>query len=212
MYVFKTPGFFKKIWPRYPWEIDTKEKILYLTFDDGPHPVATPFVLDQLAQYNAKATFFCIGKNVVEHPSVYQRLLNEGHAVGNHTHNHFNGWKTATPDYIKNVEEASKHIQSGLFRPPYGRIKTKQGKIISRHRHIIMWTVLTGDFDTSQSWEYCNKKVLGASKQGSILVFHDSEKAFPILEKLLPSVLSYFHEKGYRFEKLTAELVQGGRE
>jgi peptidoglycan-N-acetylglucosamine deacetylase len=195
----------KKIFSSYVWNIDTKEKNIYLSFDDGPHPVATNFVLDQLSKYNAKATFFCIGKNVVAHPGIYQRIINEGHAVGNHTQNHLNGWKTDNNTYIRDIEKASASIQSNLFRPPYGRIRSSQAKSLKKSGNgsaIIMWSVLSGDFDTSASPEKCFYNVTKHSKAGSIIVFHDSEKAFPVVEKILPDVLKFFSEKGYQFEKI----------
>jgi peptidoglycan/xylan/chitin deacetylase (PgdA/CDA1 family) len=210
MYVFKNPGFFKRLWPLYTWDINTKEKILYFTFDDGPHPVATPFVLDTLKRYEAKATFFCIGKNVEAHPEIYQRILEEGHAVGNHTQHHLNGWKTKTNDYLEDVATAAKHIDSSLFRPPYGRIKKQQGRLIAQNTKIIMWSLLSGDFDTSLSADYCTKKVRAKAGPGSIIVFHDSEKAFRILQHTLPDVLSFFYKQGYRFEKLTVGLLKNG--
>ncbi len=209
-YFIKTPWWLKKIYSRYTWSLPTSEKILYLTFDDGPHPTVTPFVLDTLQQYNAKATFFCIGKNVTEHHDVYKRLLSEGHAVGNHTHNHFNGWKTDDKLYIDNILEAAKWIDSNLFRPPYGRITNFQAKNLqqislnnSTHKtNIIMWDVLSADFDTTISGEDCLKNVLGKATNGSIIVFHDSEKAFPRLQFALPKTLAHFHNLGYSFKKI----------
>src|SRR5450432_1071984 len=121
-YFVKTPWLLKKFYPSCIWNVPAQKKIIYLTFDDGPHPVATPFVLDELKKYNAKATFFCIGKNVAEHPDIYAKVLNEGHRVGNHTHNHLNGWKSSDSAYFSNIEQAAKYIDSDLFRPPYGRI------------------------------------------------------------------------------------------
>ncbi len=206
-YFVKTPWVMKKLYPFYTWEVATKENVLYLTFDDGPHPVATPFVLDQLARYNAKATFFCIGKNVDAYPAIYTRILNEGHAVGNHTQNHLNGWKTDDETYLQNINEAGKKIDSPLFRPPYGKIKRSQSKKLSRipgqRKRIIMWSVLSGDFDPSVSKERCLDRVIKHSAPGSIVVFHDSEKAFPLLQYVLPATLQFFSEKKYRFEKLT---------
>jgi peptidoglycan/xylan/chitin deacetylase (PgdA/CDA1 family) len=201
-YFIKTPWLIKKIWPSYIWSVDTKEKKIYLTFDDGPHPVATPFVLDTLKRYNAKATFFCIGKNVVEQPDLYQRILDEGHSTGNHTHHHLNGWKTKEQEYIDDVTKAAAYIDTRLFRPPYGRIRSVQAKKILAQSSIIMWTVLSGDFDKSLSKEQCLKNVIRNTKAGSIVVFHDSEKAFPLLEYVLPVALDFFSEKGFRFEPL----------
>jgi peptidoglycan/xylan/chitin deacetylase (PgdA/CDA1 family) len=206
-YFVKTPWWLKRIYPGRVWDIDTAEKIIYLTFDDGPHPVATPFVLDELKKYNAEATFFCIGKNVAEYPEIYKRILHEGHRTGNHTQNHLNGWKSRNDVYLDNIAEAANYIDSELFRPPYGRIKKSQAKKIGtsirgKEPKIIMWTVLSGDFDTTISKEQCLKNVLINAKAGSIIVFHDSEKAYRLLEYTLPKALQILSEKGYQFEKL----------
>jgi peptidoglycan/xylan/chitin deacetylase (PgdA/CDA1 family) len=181
------------------------EKVMYLTFDDGPHATVTPFVLQQLQQYNAKATFFCIGKNVVEQPTIYQQILNDGHSIGNHTHNHLNGWKTNDASYLKNIELAAQHIQSNLFRPPYGRIKKSQAKQLmlrNANMKIVMWDVLSGDFDTQLSPQKCLDNVLKNVTQGSIVVFHDSEKAFERLQYALPKTLEHFSNLGYTFKAL----------
>jgi peptidoglycan/xylan/chitin deacetylase (PgdA/CDA1 family) len=210
-YFVKTPWLLKKLYSRCTWDIPTREKIIYLTFDDGPHPTITPYVLDVLQQYQAKATFFCIGKNVVEHPAIYRRILDEGHRTGNHTHNHLNGWKVKNDQYINNIIEAAKHIDSNLFRPPYGRITQFQVKILSgiaaykgsdRNLQIIMWDVLSGDFDQSLSAETCTVNVINKTRPGSIVVFHDSEKAFPRMKDALPRMLKYFCGKGFRFEAI----------
>lgn len=198
------------MYPNCTWNFPRDEKKLYLTFDDGPHPVATPFVLDSLKQYNAKGTFFCIGKNVAAHPDIYKRILNEGHAVGNHTHNHVNGWKTPDGDYIKNIGEARKYIDSKLFRPPYGRITKFQIRLLTATENlkqktvfkIIMWDVLSGDFDLSISPEKCAKKVIANAQEGSIVVFHDSEKSLTRMQKALTESLKYFSEKGFVFEAI----------
>lgn len=199
------------MYPGCTWDMPAKEKVIYLTFDDGPHPTATPYVLDVLQQYQAKATFFCIGKNVVGHPAIYRRILDEGHRTGNHTHNHLNGWKVKNDQYINNIVEASLHIDSNLFRPPYGRITKFQVKILTdiaaykgsdRNFRIIMWDVLSGDFDRDLTPENCTLNVINKSKQGSIVVFHDSEKAFPRMKEALPAILKYFSTKGYRFEAI----------
>jgi peptidoglycan/xylan/chitin deacetylase (PgdA/CDA1 family) len=206
-YLVKTPLLLKKIYPSYLWSINTKEKTLYLTFDDGPHPEITPFVLRQLKRYNAVATFFCIGKNVVSFPGVYKQIQDEGHTVGNHTYNHLNGWKTENEIYLNDISEASKVIDSSLFRPCYGRITSFQAKNLKqvmkgKEPTIIMWDVLSGDFDTACSPQQCLANVLFASVPGSIIVFHDSEKAFSRLEYALPRVLQYFSKKGYLFKPL----------
>lgn len=204
-YFVKTPGWLKKLYGDCIWQMPGHQKIIYLTFDDGPHPYATPFVLDTLKKYHAKATFFCIGENVLEQPGVYERIIAEGHAVGNHTFNHLDGWKTKDDVYMHNIAEAKKYIDSTLFRPPYGRITKFQLKLLSTVNFkltTIMWTVLSGDFDMQVTNEKCLRNVLNKSGNGAIVVFHDSEKAYERLSFTLPKVLEYFTGKGYRFEKI----------
>ncbi len=203
-YFTKTPFWLKKLYPTCLWDCpvtDGKKKV-YLSFDDGPHPVATPFVLDQLKKYNAKASFFCIGKNVAEESAIYKRILMEGHRVGNHTYNHLNGWKTGNKDYIENIEKAQKLIDSDLFRPPYGRVTAFQIRnLIDKLRYkIVMWDILSGDFDPSVSGKAAAERVISKSRSGSIVVFHDSSKAFKVLSEALPLVLAYFSREGYAFE------------
>ena len=205
-YLVNTPWVVKKfIYPRYIWNMPGKEKKIYLSFDDGPHPTATPFVLDQLKQYNAKASFFCIGKNVAEHPEIYKQVMADGHSVGNHTHDHLNGWEVNDKAYLKNITAAAKFIDSSLFRPPYGRITRFQAKQVMEKLHydIIMWSVLSGDFDISLTPENCLKNVLKATGPGSIVVFHDSDKASKRLTYVLPKILAHYHDSGYAFEKIT---------
>ena len=197
------------MYPSLIWEKPTKEKILYLTFDDGPHATATPFVLDELKKYNAKATFFCIGKNVAEHPGIYRRIIEEGHRAGNHTYNHLNGWKTKDEIYFQNVFEAAKYIDSDLFRPPYGRVTKFQAAVLQQSGKvpaigkqafkIIMWSLLSGDFDTKLSPAGCLQNIILHAKPGYIIVFHDSTKAWERMSYALPQVLEYFSNKGYRF-------------
>jgi len=206
-YFVKTPGWLKKIYDSFIWSMPASDKTLYLTFDDGPHPEATLFVLKELKKYNVLATFFCIGKNVVAYPDIYKQIIREGHSVGNHTYNHLNGWKTNNDDYLNDIKLASNEIDSYLFRPPYGRITSFQAKNLKRvmkgkEPKVIMWDALSGDFDITCSPQQCLANVLFASVSGSIIVFHDSEKAFPRLEYALPRVLRYFSEKGYLFKSL----------
>ncbi len=208
MYLVTTPWWLRKLYsPGLTWNIPAKENEVFLTFDDGPHPTITPFVLDCLHQYNAKATFFCIGKNVKQFPDVYKRILNEGHAVGNHTQNHLNGWKTNDALYLKNVLYANKLIKASLFRPPYGRITRLQVQQLLQAFHIIMWDVLSGDFDTSLSPAKCLHNVTSNTTAGSIVVFHDSEKAFPRLEYALPKTLKFFTEKGFVMKGIENTLL-----
>jgi len=201
-YLVKTPWWLKKIYPGLVWRMPGEEKTVYLSFDDGPHPEITPFVLEQLKRYGASATFFCIGKNVNAYPQIYRQILLEGHRVGNHTQNHLNGWKVADDRYIENVREAAKYVDSELFRPPYGRICALHAKVLKGapfNYRIVMWDVLSGDFDVSLDAQRCARNVTRHAGPGSIVVFHDSEKAFDRLRDALPVVLEHFSEKGYRF-------------
>lgn len=180
------------------------KKIIYLTFDDGPHPVATPFILDELKKYNAKATFFCIGKNVAEQHDLYRRILMEGHRVGNHTHRHLNGWKTPDQIYFEDIHRAAGYIDSNLFRPPYGRMSRFQIKNLKSawKYHVVMWDVLSADFDRSLSGEKCALHVIANAEPGSIVIFHDSEKAYDRMSVALPKVLQHFGELGYEFKAI----------
>jgi len=205
MYLVKTPWWLRAIYPSLVWRMPSRSKVLYLTIDDGPHPTITPFVLDTLREYQAKATFFCIGKNVESYPGIYAQIMFEGHAVGNHTQHHVNGWKVSDEAYLEDITTAAKHIKSNLFRPPYGRIKQSQIKKIKQQfpdMHIIMWDVLSGDFDQRISKEQCVRNVLKHCKNGSIIVFHDSLKAFGRLEYALPKVLENLSKKGFEFRTL----------
>jgi len=205
-YLVRTPWLLKKFYPECIWDIKTDEKNIYLTFDDGPHPVATPFVLEELKKYNAKATFFCIGKNVEEHFDIYKKIIEEGHAVGNHTYDHLNGWKTKDETYLDNIFKATKIIDSNLFRPPYGRISKFQLKQLSGKKYDltpIMWSVLSGDFDEEVTGEECYLTVAKYAKEGAVVVFHDSEKALERLTYALPLVLKNFKEKGFEFKSIS---------
>ena len=196
-YPVKTPWWFKQLYPHCIWEMPSDEKAIYLTFDDGPDPDVTPFVLDQLAQNESKATFFCIGKNVAAYPEIYARILAEGHRAGNHTQHHLNGWKVSDEAYLKDVFEAGKLIDSDLFRPPYGKATHFQMKCLresEKKMRIIMWTVLSGDFDPSVKPEQCLKNVLKHIEPGSIITFHDSRKAAPKIRYALPEVLKKLRE------------------
>lgn len=206
-YFIKTPWIAKQFFSSYVWSLPAADNVVYLTFDDGPHPTITPWVLDQLKQFDAKATFFCIGNNVEKYPDVFHKILEEGHATGNHTYHHLNGWKTDDEKYIEDVSAAAKIINTNLFRPPHGRIKRKQAKQIPGAMHrgdtkIIMWDVLSADFDSSFSPEQCLSNVLENVSAGSIIVFHDSEKAFNNLKYVLPEMLKSLKERGFAFDKI----------
>ncbi len=209
MYLIKTPQFIQNLFPNFTWRIPTRDKVVYLTFDDGPIPEVTPWVLDQLKRYDAKATFFCVGDNIRKHPQVFQQVKQEGHSVGNHTFNHLNGWSSDNIPYFHNVRNGASMVHTVLFRPPYGRLKPKQAQFLQRHYRIVMWDVLSGDFDPAISEGQCLANVINHTQNGSIVVFHDSLKAQEKLAYVLPHVLAHFTKLGYRFERLNEqELVQ----
>ncbi len=207
MYLVKTPRLIQNLFPNYTWKIPTKEKVLYLTFDDGPIAEVTPWVLDQLAKFGAKATFFCVGDNIRKNKSEFQQVLDAGHSVGNHTFNHLNGWGSENIPYFHNVRHCARLVNSDLFRPPYGRLMPKQSQFLQRHYRIVMWDVLSGDFDSTITKEECLENVLDNTGMGSIVVFHDSLKAWKKLQFVLPKILKYYSEKGYRFEVLAEQGV-----
>lgn len=202
MYFIKNPRLLKKIYPSLIWDIPTAEKNIYLSFDDGPIPEVTPFVLETLKKFNAKASFFCIGDNVRKYPEIFQQIKEDGHTIGNHTFNHLNGWRTDTSVYMENIQKCNELTGTKLFRPPYGRILPSQIKAFKLHfpdSKIIMWDVLSGDFDQKIDSTRCYKNVIEHTIPGSIVVFHDSIKAFPRLKESLPKALEYWANLGYKF-------------
>lgn len=211
MYLVKTPLFIQKLFPNFTWRVPSREKVIYLTFDDGPIPEVTPWVLEQLKQYDAQATFFCVGENIQKHPEVFVQLTEGGHAVGNHTFNHLNGWTSENVPYFLNVRRCAHLVNSNLFRPPYGRLMPKQTEFLQRHYRIVMWDVLSGDFDAEISNEQCLDNVLSNAKKGSIVVFHDSLKASEKLQFVLPKVLAHFAAKGYSFKRLEEAGIESQR-
>lgn len=197
------PKWIKWIYPRFIWQMAKQEKSIYLTFDDGPHPRITPFVLALLSKYNAKATFFCIGDRVNRYPEIFEQLKTEGHAVGNHTQQHLNGWKTSTEEYLNDVEKANELIQSNLFRPPYGRIKQSQYRLLIKKGYkIVMWTILSADYDKNIPKEVCSARVTDTVENGMIYLFHDSEKAEERMGYALEKLLEIATSKGFTFRKL----------
>ncbi len=203
-YFYKTPALLRLLFGNLLWKIKTNEKAIYLTFDDGPTPEITPWVLKVLDEFDAKATFFCIGKNVQAYPEIYRVVTKAGHAVGNHTHNHLNGWKTTSQTYLENTAEAAGYIDSKLFRPPYGKIKPKQIRLLKNAGYIlVMWDVVSADFDQKLSPETCFQNLVRHTKPGSIVVFHDSQKAFDNLKVVFPKMLAYFSAEGYTFKAIT---------
>jgi peptidoglycan/xylan/chitin deacetylase (PgdA/CDA1 family) len=218
MYLVKSPLLLKWFYSSLIWNKPRKDKTVYLTFDDGPIPNVTDFVLNTLKSYNIKATFFCIGDNITKHPAIFEQLKKDGHAIGNHTYNHLKGWDTDDNTYIQNFLKCQKLTQTNLFRPPYGRIKKSQIKKLSSvfssqfsvndlptgdpELQIIMWDLLSGDFDTQLSPEKCYQNVVKNVRNGSIIVFHDSLKAFDRVQHALPLAIKYLIDKGYQFRTL----------
>ena len=199
MYLVKTPEIIKPLGKDFLWNFDRKKKNLYLTFDDGPTPQITDETLDLLKEFNAQATFFCLGKNVEENPQLCSRIVEEGHRIANHSSTHPDGWKTCTFGYVKDVLKAQQHIDSVLFRPPYGHITFSQASLLKKKFKIVMWDVISGDFDPAVTEESCFQNVRKAAHNGSIVVFHDNVK---VGRKMLPALrktLQYFSEAGYSF-------------
>ena len=206
-YFVKTPFIVKQLFASYIWSKSSSSKIIYLTFDDGPTPKITQWVLAELQKYQAKATFFCIGKNIENHPEITQKIIKEGHTIGNHTQNHVKGWKTKTSTYIDDVRQGAQQLcnltNRLLFRPPYGKIKNSQARALQKIGYqIVMWDVLSADFDVAITKEKCLQNVIKNTQNGSIIVFHDSVKANENLKFILPKMLDYFTQKGFKFKAL----------
>jgi peptidoglycan-N-acetylglucosamine deacetylase len=196
------PLIVEKLYSRVFWKLPHEEKTVYLTFDDGPVPTYTEWVLEVLRKYNIKATFFCVGENVSKHKEIFNKIVAEGHAIGSHTYNHMNGWKSLYTNYSKNVQKAADITNSKLFRPPYGKITLYQARKLSADYNIIMWDIISGDFNNKITGEECFQNVKNYVSNGSIIVFHDSEKAFKNLEIALPKTIEYLQAEGYRFSRI----------
>lgn len=200
MYLVKTPALLRWLYPSLTWHKRREDRIIYLSFDDGPIPVVTPFVLKTLADHGAKATFFCIGDNIRKHPEIFSAVVAGGHRIGNHTFNHLRGWDHADDVFMANVEECARLVPGKLFRPPYGRAKRSQTRALRQQGYeVVMWDVLSGDFDTALAPENCLRNVIRHTGSGSIVVFHDSEKAFGRLRYALPRALETWTGQGFRF-------------
>jgi peptidoglycan-N-acetylglucosamine deacetylase len=204
---FRTPFFLPWLYPQLTWHIPAEEKVIYLTFDDGPVPGPTEYVLHVLSEFKVKATFFCIGDNIRKHPEVFKRIQKEGHAMGNHTQNHLKGWVTASSRYIENTHQCEHELGAAntgkLFRPPYGRITRKQIGLLSEYQ-IIMWDVLTHDYNKNISPQRCLEQSVRATRAGSIVVFHDSLKAERNMTYVLPKYIQHFQTRGYTFRSIPA--------
>lgn len=203
MYIAKSPGILRSLTRKnLVWDLPERKGEIFVTFDDGPIQEITPQVLDILGQYQARATFFCVGDNVYKHPEVFRQLKDHGHTAGNHTFNHLSGWNTSLEDYLENIGKCDDLVKSRLFRPPYGRIRPSYIKHIAPDYRIIMWSVLSGDFDQEGSRDKILDNVLKHTTDGSIVVFHDSLKAANHMLYVLPRFLEHFTEKGYKFSSL----------
>lgn len=199
----RVPRFIQKLYPGRVWRIESPSKELFLTFDDGPHPDITPRVLDLLNEYNAKATFFCIGDRVIEYPTVVEQILAAGHTIGNHTQHHLNGWKTSANEYVNDVAEAQGLIKTPLFRPPYGRMTGNQARAISKlGLKIIMWNILSADYNQDISPADVSIRVTENIEDGSIVVFHDSERAAVNMFFALTELLKKGSRLGFKFRAL----------
>lgn len=190
------------------WRIPGNEKVIYLTFDDGPIPELTPFVLETLRKHNAKATFFCVGDNARKHPHLLGEILGHGHSVGNHTHNHYDGWKKNSDEYEQNIQRGFDYIPGNMFRPPYGHITPWQINRMKDQVYIVLWTVLSYDYDHNTTPARCLRNVMRYTKRGSIVVFHENKKAIPRIKYALPRFIEYYSSQGYRFEALTEPVLQ----
>ena len=199
MYTVSIPKWITYLYPKRLWHMPRTEKKMYLSFDDGPTHQITSWILNQLNFYNAKATFFCVGANVERYPTLYRQIRDSGHSIGNHSHNHLNGWRTSTPLYVKNVKQCQRLIPSNLFRPPYGKLTRQQARALLPEHKIVMWDVLSGDFDPKVSWKKCVNNILTYSKNGSIIVLHDNIKALKSLKYTLPLVLKHYTRLGFEF-------------
>ena len=195
MYLVKTPPFVQNIFNSLTWSYDSHDSV-YLSFDDGPDPACTPWVLDILLKHDAKATFFCIGQNAERHPDLIKRIRNEGHTIGNHSYSHFSGWSSRTSNYIADVQKCDNILQSKLFRPPYGRLKPSQLRKLNKQYKIIMWDVMSGDFDAKLSKEQCLANVTEIANRGSIVLLHDTQQCLEKLKYVLPKSLKLFDYEG----------------
>lgn len=209
LHFYKTPKLLKLISKHLIWDYPTKEKVIYLTFDDGPIPNLTEYVLDILDEYEAKATFFCVGDNISKHPEICKKVLDKGNVIGNHTFNHLKGWSTSNEEYINNIDKCQhiinkyqKTAQKPLLRPPHGQISLSQINLLKKNYSIVMWDVLTYDFDNRDTPQKSLEKIITLTKPGSIVVFHDNYKAEAKLKYMLPRFLKHFKEKGFSFKIL----------
>ncbi len=203
--LIKSPKILQCLFADFIWKIDTDEKVIYLTFDDGPHPVITPWIINLMNQYDAKGTFFLIGDAVSRNPDLYQLYKTNGHLVGNHTYRHIKGWQSRKKNYLKEITQCAEVVESSLFRPPYGQINLQGIREIKKQYKVVMWDVLSWDFDNETSSEICLSNVINYSKEGSIVVFHENEKSMKNIMYALPKVLEHFTKLGYQFKVIPTD-------
>lgn len=206
--VIQPPGFLRRIYPEAVWRIDTTEKLLCLTFDDGPIPEVTPWILNLLDDLSVKATFFCVGENVVKYPSIYTEILQQGHKTGNHTYNHLQGFKTSTVDYIQNIDKAARYIDTDLFRPPHGLMSRAQYLRLKEKYTLVMWDLFSGDTKSGNSAGKVYHDVFNHVRPGSVITFHDSLRSFQILKSILPDIIKKLIDSGYSFLPLIHERIK----
>jgi peptidoglycan/xylan/chitin deacetylase (PgdA/CDA1 family) len=202
MILFKTPRLVETLFSSKTWGFSRSEKAVYLTFDDGPDPQITSWILDFLQEKRLKATFFCVGENVLKHPEIFERIKREGHSVGNHSMNHVKGTETTFKSYIQNIEEANELIQSKLFRPPYGRMTLRQTIALKKDYQIIMWSWLSNDFNKKISSEEILKKATKQIRNGDIIVLHDNHKTAERIQLILPQLIQILRDKGLDFKRI----------
>lgn len=193
---------------RLSWHIPQKEKKVYLSFDDGPHPEATLAVLEILESFQVEATFFCVGENVQKYPQVYQTILEKGHQTGNHTFHHLNGWKTSAAEYLEDIARCREYVHSDLFRPPYGRISREQLQLLPEHYRVVLWSALAGDFDPDCDARDCLRRMIRFTRPGAVIVLHDNVKTIQKVLEILPEYIRYCKSKGYTFAGISPELFR----
>jgi peptidoglycan/xylan/chitin deacetylase (PgdA/CDA1 family) len=206
MYFVKTPKIFQFLFKDYIWETPDPGQTIYITFDDGPHKEITPQVLEILDEYKAKATFFVLGENVEKHPGLIEQIKSRAHSIGSHTYSHLNGWKQPTTEYLKDIEQGNQTLKTRLFRPPFGKLKKSQAHQLKNHYKLIYWTVMPGDFDKNISKEQCLARSINNTKEGTIIVFHENDKAKQNMLFTLPLFLKHFSEKGFAFKAIKSEM------
>lgn len=200
MFIEQPPWIYRSFFPGAIWRLPAQKKCVYLTFDDGPIPEVTPWVLDVLDKYNVKATFFCVGDNVRKYPDTYRMVLERGHLTGNHTFNHIQGIHSASPDYLKNVQKAAEVIDSKLFRPPHGHMRVPQLRSLREQYKVVMWDVVTRDYSPHMTPAGVFNAVKRYTRNGSIIVFHDSLKAEKNMRTAMPQSVEWLLEQGYEFK------------